>query len=651
MTSRRDLVYRLRADGSELSTELDKSRAGFSKLADDARRQLAVVATAAAGAATALGELTRRAIDNIDAMGKKALAMGTAVSNMGALKLAADLGRTSIERMERSFFRLAAEVDGGGSKLARYGVAVRNAAGELRDTFDVFADFADHIQSLGPGAEATATAMDVFGRSGAELLPVLLDGSAGLAEMRAEADRLGLTIEDKTAVAASRFNDRLDVMRSALRGVFIQVASNVLPALANYAEAVSEAATETNRMRSISDGLSWVMKGLISMVEGVVATFRIFSNTLGAVLASIVRGVQDVWNVLTTTVGSMGAMMGALIRRDFDGARSALDAGRSSIDEAMESFAANQLALWRTYGSDVEKIIWDTGHRLESLWSDNFEEIESTTRSFRPRIVEEVRQLGEEAATAYTDELSKAFDDALRENERFWSALEAEGARVFARTRTPLENYRIELERLSELLRYGVIDADTYLRATKELGAQFRSTAEDVSVAAAEMNRLGTTVAGEIYRGFETALFDPFNVSLEAMVTNFMQAIGRMALRAAAFQAFGAAAGVPAVGFASGGFVSGPGSATSDSIPARLSNGEFVVRAAAVQKYGLGLMSAINGLNYPRKGFASGGPVQAEPSSQSVSVVNVFDDRELERYLMSRRGERVIMNVMRRNRL
>lgn len=49
-----------------------------------------------------------------------------------------------------------------------------------------------------------------------------------------------------------------------------------------------------------------------------------------------------------------------------------------------------------------------------------------------------------------------------------------------------------------------------------------------------------------------------------------------------------------AVGMAGGGRVRGPGSSTSDSIPAWLSNNEFVMRARAVRKYGVAFMHAIN---------------------------------------------------------
>jgi hypothetical protein len=63
--------------------------------------------------------------------------------------------------------------------------------------------------------------------------------------------------------------------------------------------------------------------------------------------------------------------------------------------------------------------------------------------------------------------------------------------------------------------------------------------------------------------------------------------------------------------FASGGLVRGSGGATSDSILARLSNGEFVMRAQAVQHWGPQFLASLNGLRNP--GFALGGLVSSLP--------------------------------------
>lgn len=63
---------------------------------------------------------------------------------------------------------------------------------------------------------------------------------------------------------------------------------------------------------------------------------------------------------------------------------------------------------------------------------------------------------------------------------------------------------------------------------------------------------------------------------------------------------------------AAGGYITGPGTATSDSIPAWLSNGEYVLRAAAVKAVGLAELNRLNAQGYARGGpvgFATGGSV------------------------------------------
>ena len=81
--------------------------------------------------------------------------------------------------------------------------------------------------------------------------------------------------------------------------------------------------------------------------------------------------------------------------------------------------------------------------------------------------------------------------------------------------------------------------------------------------------------------------------------------------------------------FASGGSVDGPGTGTSDSIPAMLSNGEYVLNAQAVDRLGVPFL---NGLNTGRlRGFASGGLVgsggvagyKAERGSNSGQIQSV----------------------------
>jgi hypothetical protein len=65
---------------------------------------------------------------------------------------------------------------------------------------------------------------------------------------------------------------------------------------------------------------------------------------------------------------------------------------------------------------------------------------------------------------------------------------------------------------------------------------------------------------------------------------------------------------------ATGGLILGPGGPTDDMIPARLSNGEYVVRAAAVNRYGLGFLHALNAMSLP--GYAKGGKASKEQAKE-----------------------------------
>jgi len=110
------------------------------------------------------------------------------------------------------------------------------------------------------------------------------------------------------------------------------------------------------------------------------------------------------------------------------------------------------------------------------------------------------------------------------------------------------------------------------------------------------------------------------------------------------------------IGFAGGGQIRGPGTTTSDSIPALLSDKEFVVNAKAAQAPGiLPLLTAINGgtlkgvsgpMQVPK--FAQGGAVGGSARPQ-MKLVNVLDPTLLGDHLATAAGETSVLNVISRN--
>jgi len=163
--------------------------------------------------------------------------------------------------------------------------------------------------------------------------------------------------------------------------------------------------------------------------------------------------------------------------------------------------------------------------------------------------------------------------------------------------------------------------------ATEAQKAQIASLVDAISAerAAADQAAASMQALGDIGVGAASALVDAFaDGKLEAselltIVTDIVKQLIAMPSGGAGggnwlgslFSSIfgGGSGGGLKLGYnlASGGQVHGPGTGRSDSIPARLSNGEFVVNAASTKK-NLGLLHAING-NRPLA-LADGGHVQ-----------------------------------------
>jgi hypothetical protein len=156
-------------------------------------------------------------------------------------------------------------------------------------------------------------------------------------------------------------------------------------------------------------------------------------------------------------------------------------------------------------------------------------------------------------------------------------------------------------------------------------------------------NQLIQTIAGLSWAGVFNGLLSAAQTVFQAIQTAWQALVNF--INSTQFQApQPGVGGAPSVTeFASGGFVSGPGSTTSDSIIARLSNFEYVMRAAAVKFYGVDFMHAINALRLPKdffRGFNLGGlvlpPFPSPPkfaqgglamAGQSRSLTLVLDGR------------------------
>jgi len=185
--------------------------------------------------------------------------------------------------------------------------------------------------------------------------------------------------------------------------------------------------------------------------------------------------------------------------------------------------------------------------------------------------------------------------------------------------------------------------ADLYSTALTGLGTAFSSILMDVNSIGSAFQTLGQTmakvvadfvaqwIAGQILTslfGKQDASKDKANAAASAAawapaaVLRSLASAGANAVPAMLGMAATAVVGTGiAKGFSTGGAVWGSGSGTSDSIPAWLSNGEYVLNANAARSLGLGTLEILNTGKLP--GFATGGLVTG-PSLSTIESNHNF---------------------------
>lgn len=159
----------------------------------------------------------------------------------------------------------------------------------------------------------------------------------------------------------------------------------------------------------------------------------------------------------------------------------------------------------------------------------------------------------------------------------------------------------------------GIGDITTGVTA---LGTGLKTANSALSIFGGTTGSASTLLTGfNAVQGVLNATTKPAESATTIYATMAMNTLSASAMIAsAALQSMSAAGGIGIFGLATGGYIHGPGTSTSDSIPAMLSNGEYVINADAVSRVGAPLLDAINQGRSIRH-FASGGLVSSSGGS------------------------------------
>jgi hypothetical protein len=259
------------------------------------RRAGVAIGLALSAAAIAAEELTRRAIDNADAMRDLSIRTGASTETLSAYGYAAEQTGTDVETLGKGLKVLAknaADSLNPTSEQAKVfkalGVEVVDSHGKLRALSELIPDIADRFKAMEDGTTKAALAQALFGRAGLDLTEFLNSGSQGLSEFAKRAEDLGIIVDEKTAKAADNFNDSLGDLKKLLSGVGLGIAKELLPHLQDAVEELQALVKQGDLASNIASVLGAAFSAAAGLLSGYTKAVQL--TTLAMENYSVVAG-------------------------------------------------------------------------------------------------------------------------------------------------------------------------------------------------------------------------------------------------------------------------------------------------------------------------------------------------------------------------
>lgn len=212
---------------------------------------IAALATASVAVGTAMVGFAESAAKSADEVRKLARETGLSAEEASKLRYAGERLNIDTDQLSKGFGIFSKTIETNTKKLDEYGISVFNNADGTVNLGETVKAVAEKFKEMPDGVEKTNLSMQLFGKSGKDLIPLLNQGSKGLYDMGEEAAKLGLVFSKEGVESARQFGlaqkdlgDRFEGMKNTIGLKVLPVLTNLFDFLSGIADKVLPPITE-----------------------------------------------------------------------------------------------------------------------------------------------------------------------------------------------------------------------------------------------------------------------------------------------------------------------------------------------------------------------------------------------------------------------
>lgn len=295
MSILRELLIKIRGDASGIENASNRAQAVLTKLGGVATKvgtvMAAGLAAGVAAAGAALIGAAKSALAYGDELDKLSKQLGMSTQAVAGLRYAAEQGgvefgalTSSINLMKRNLAEAA--VAGGPVRDVLNSMGLSAKALAQMTPEQQLNTITEALGNMGAGANQTSAAFAIFGRGAASVLPLLKEGTANIAEMRAEAERLGLALSATDTAALDAAGDSVASLQASVQGLANKVGVELAPYIQMGAEAFRD-----YFFVPLQRDIPRLWNAFMDFGEGVEGGIKIISGRMAAYFKAGVAGI------------------------------------------------------------------------------------------------------------------------------------------------------------------------------------------------------------------------------------------------------------------------------------------------------------------------------------------------------------------------
>ncbi len=171
------------------------------------------------------------------------------------------------------------------SAFRSVGLSAQQLQGMSMD--EVLAKVADRFHATRDGATKTALAMQLFGRSGAELIPLLDRGSEGIDALKAKAKQLGIVMSEESVRQSAAFADKLKEISAEGQAVTRNLMGELMPAMNRIVDAFLEGSSDGGVLKEMFRQMGEAAVWMTGFIAKLAATVEALGKTIAMVAAVV----------------------------------------------------------------------------------------------------------------------------------------------------------------------------------------------------------------------------------------------------------------------------------------------------------------------------------------------------------------------------